>query len=62
MLASGFSCVLGLLASPIVIACNSLIHKKSKDNLWGRIFSSLEVADPPYASSAFKKPELLEGT
>ena len=42
-LASFFSFVLGFMASPIVIACNSLIHKRSSDNLWGRIFSSLEV-------------------
>ena len=43
VLASFFSLVLGFIASPIVIACNSLIHKKGSDNLWGRIFSSLEV-------------------
>ena len=43
VLASFFSFILGLLGSPIVIACNSLIHKKSEDSLWGRIFSSLEV-------------------
>jgi len=43
VLASFFSFILGFLASPIVIACNSLIHKRSQDNLWGRIFSGLEV-------------------
>jgi len=34
---------LGLVVSPIVVAINSLIHKDSDSNLWGRIFSSLEV-------------------
>ncbi len=38
-----FSFLLGGLISPIVIGVNSLIHKKSKDNFWGRIFSSLEI-------------------
>ncbi len=38
-----FSFILGGLISPIVIGVNSLIHKKSEDNFWGRIFSSLEI-------------------
>jgi MFS family permease len=39
-----FSCFLmGLISSPMVIAINTLIHKESKNELWGRIFSSLEV-------------------
>ncbi|MBN2120863.1 MAG: MFS transporter [Candidatus Omnitrophica bacterium] len=38
-----FSFVLGGLAAPIVVGCNSLIHKKSENNFWGRIFSNLEV-------------------
>jgi len=38
------SCFLiGLLASPVVIAVNTLVHKESKDEFWGRIFASLEV-------------------
>lgn len=42
-LVSLFSFILGGLVSPIVIGVNSLIHKKSQGNFWGRIFSSLEV-------------------
>ena len=39
-----FSCfVLGVIVAPIVVGVNSLIHKGSDNNLWGRIFSSLEV-------------------
>ena len=39
-----FSCfILGMIVSPVVVAVNSLIHSHSDDNLWGRIFSSLEV-------------------
>jgi len=34
---------LGLLIAPIVIGGSSLIHQNSNKNLWGRIFSSLEV-------------------
>jgi MFS family permease len=38
-----FSCLfLGMIISPIAIAINTLIHKESKDNFWGRIFSSFE--------------------
>ena len=35
--------LLGLIVSPVIVAVNSLIHKDSDSNLWGRIFSSLEV-------------------
>lgn len=35
--------VLGLIASPVVIAVNTLIHNESEDKFWGRIFSSLEI-------------------
>jgi len=35
--------LLGMVVSPVVVAVNSLIHKDSDSNLWGRIFSSLEV-------------------
>jgi MFS family permease len=39
-----FSCfLLGLISSPLVIGVNTLIHTQSKNNFWGRIFSSLEV-------------------
>ncbi len=39
-----FSCFfLGLLASPVVIGVNTLIHNQSQNGFWGRIFSSLEV-------------------
>jgi len=39
-----YSCVfLGVLISPIVIAVNTLIHKESENNFWGRIFSYIEV-------------------
>jgi len=36
-------CFLGVLISPIVIAVNTLIHKESENNFWGRIFSYIEV-------------------
>lgn len=35
--------ILGAVAAPIVIACNSLIHQKNEDDYLGRIFSGLEV-------------------
>ncbi len=35
--------LLGVIVSPVVVAINSLIHKNSDNNLWGRIFSSLEI-------------------
>lgn len=35
--------ILGLVASPVVIAVNTLIHNESENKFWGRIFSSLEV-------------------
>ena len=39
-----YSCFfLGILISPIVIAVNTLIHKESENNFWGRIFSYIEV-------------------
>jgi MFS family permease len=39
-----FSCIiLGIIASPVVIAVNTLIHSESENKFWGRIFSSLEV-------------------
>ena len=43
LMAFGGCMLLGGLASPIVIAVNSLIHQESKNGFWGRIFSSLEV-------------------
>lgn len=39
-----FSClVLGVLAAPLEITINTLIHKEAKSEFLGRIFSSLEV-------------------
>lgn len=39
-----FSCfLLGVFSSPVVIGVNTLIHDESKNDFWGRIFSSLEV-------------------
>ncbi len=39
-----FSCfIIGLIASPIAIAINTLIHNESENKFWGRIFSSLEI-------------------
>lgn len=35
--------ILGILASPIFIASNTLIHRQSNDEYWGRIFSSFEI-------------------
>lgn len=35
--------LLGIGVSPLVIGVNTLVHKGSGNNFWGRIFSSLEV-------------------
>ncbi|MEM7816707.1 MAG: MFS transporter [Candidatus Aenigmatarchaeota archaeon] len=35
--------ILGILESPVVIAVNTLVHKESNNQFWGRTFSSLEV-------------------
>ncbi|MFA5271814.1 MAG: MFS transporter [Candidatus Omnitrophota bacterium] len=35
--------IIGLIASPIAIAVNTLIHNESENKFWGRIFSSLEI-------------------
>lgn len=35
--------ILGVIASPIIIAVNTLIHNESENKFWGRIFSSLEI-------------------
>ncbi len=43
LLAAGLAFFLGLVVSPIIISCNTLIHKSSQDEMRGRIFSSLEV-------------------
>jgi DHA3 family macrolide efflux protein-like MFS transporter len=42
-LASIVSVILGMLIAPIVIACNSLIHRDGDESALGRIFSHLEV-------------------
>lgn len=39
-----FSCfILGIICAPMIIAINGLLHTKSKNEFWGRIFSSLEM-------------------
>jgi len=39
-----FSCfMLGVIASPMVIGVNTLVHSQSQNDFWGRVFSSLEV-------------------
>jgi len=43
ILAFAYCLILGILASPIEIALNTLIHKESENAFLGRIFSSLEV-------------------
>jgi len=35
--------ILGLFSAPVLIGVNTLIHNESKNEFWGRIFSSLEV-------------------
>lgn len=35
--------ILGFMVAPVVVAVNSLIHSDSDNNMWGRIFSSLEI-------------------
>jgi len=42
-LASLFSFILGMIISPIIIGCNSLIHKQGDESVLGRVFSNLEV-------------------
>lgn len=42
-LACVFALILGMLVSPILIACNSLIHQNGDDEILGRLFSNLEV-------------------
>ncbi len=43
VLANTMGLVLGSSIAPIIVAANSLIHNKSQDKLWGRIFSAQEV-------------------
>lgn len=42
-LAVFFSLALGLFVSPIIIACNTIIHNASDNQMMGKVFSSLEV-------------------
>ncbi|MFH1578454.1 MAG: MFS transporter [Candidatus Omnitrophota bacterium] len=43
LLAAGFALILGMVVSPIIISCNTLIHKSSHNQMMGRVFSSLEI-------------------
>jgi DHA3 family macrolide efflux protein-like MFS transporter len=43
LLAAALSFILGLVISPIIISCNTLIHSSSQDEMRGRVFSSLEI-------------------
>ncbi|MDD4909723.1 MAG: MFS transporter [Candidatus Omnitrophica bacterium] len=42
-LAAAFSLALGISVSPIMIACNTIIHRVSDNQMMGKIFSSLEI-------------------
>lgn len=41
--AAGLAVILGMVASPIVISCTTLVHNSSHDQMMGRVFTSLEV-------------------
>jgi len=41
--ASGLAFLLGLIIGPIFIAANTIVHQVSKDEMRGRVFSSLEI-------------------
>ena len=43
LIAAVFSFILGVFVSPIVIACNTLVHSVSDNNMMGKVFSSLEI-------------------
>ena len=43
LIAAVFSFILGAVVAPIVIACNTLIHHVSDNNMMGKVFSSLEI-------------------
>ena len=43
VVAALLSSLLGIFASPIVISANTLLHEAMKDEMRGRIFSSLEI-------------------
>jgi len=42
-IAAFFSFILGVFVAPIVIACNTLVHNVSENNMMGKVFSSLEI-------------------
>jgi len=42
-LAAAFSSALGFSVSPVIIACNTIIHRVSDNQMMGKIFSSLEI-------------------
>ncbi|MGD9014562.1 MAG: MFS transporter [Candidatus Omnitrophota bacterium] len=43
LVAGSLAVILGMVVSPIVISCTTLIHKSSQDQMMGRVFTSLEV-------------------
>lgn len=43
ILAALLSFILGLIVGPIIIAANTIVHQVSKDEMRGKVFSSLEV-------------------
>jgi len=43
LVAASLAIILGMVASPIVISCTTLIHNSSKNQMMGRVFTSLEV-------------------
>lgn len=43
LVAASLTFVLGLSVSPIIISCNTLIHSSSRDQMRGRVFTSLEI-------------------
>ena len=42
LLAVGLAFILGLAVSPVIITCNTLIHKSSQNEMMGRVFSSID--------------------
>ena len=43
LLAASLAFILGLVMSPIIISCITLIHRSSQNQMMGRIFSSLDI-------------------
>lgn len=42
-LAAFISFITGIFAAPIVIGCNTIVHKSAENHMFGKVFSSLEI-------------------